>query len=67
MPDLRPIVADAQVRALLNEHFSTPVIDLVHIDGGAVARTFAFRAGEQEYIVRFNLDKMLTSNFPKEA
>jgi hygromycin-B 4-O-kinase len=67
MPDLRPVVADAEVRALLNEHFSTPVSDLVHIDSGAVARTFAFRADGQEYIIRFNLDKMLTSNFPKEA
>ncbi len=67
MPDLRPVVADAQVRTLLSKHFSLPVSELVPIEGGAVARTFAFRAGEQEYILRFNLDRMLTSNFPKEA
>lgn len=67
MPDLRPIVADSQVLVLLNRHFSEPVTELVAIEGGLVARTFAFRAGEQEYIIRFNLDRMLTSNFPKEA
>ncbi len=67
MPDLRPVVQETQVLALLNEHFSTPVTDLVHMEGGSVARTFAFRVGGQDYIVRFNLDKMLTSNFPKEA
>ena len=67
MPDLRPVVADTRVLALLNERFSTSVSDLEHIDGGSVARTFAFRAGGQEYIIRFNLDKMLSSNFPKEA
>jgi hygromycin-B 4-O-kinase len=67
MPDLRPIVEHAQVLTLLNEHFSAPVTDLESVDGGSVARVFAFRADDQEYIVRFNLDKMLTSNFPKEA
>ncbi|HEX4203908.1 MAG TPA: hypothetical protein VHZ51_06860 [Ktedonobacteraceae bacterium] len=60
MPDLRPIVEHAQVLTLLNEHFSAPVTDLESVDGGSVARVFAFRADDQEYIVRFNLDKMLT-------
>jgi hygromycin-B 4-O-kinase len=66
MSDLRPVVADAQVLTLLSEHFSTPMTDLVPVEGGIVARTFAFRTDGQEYIIRFNLDKMLTSNFPKE-
>jgi hygromycin-B 4-O-kinase len=67
MPDLRPVVADSRVLALLNEHYSTPVTDLVRVEGGLVARTFAFRTGERDYIIRFNLDRMLNSNFPKEA
>ena len=67
MPDLRPVVQETQVLTLLNEHFSTPITDLVPVEGGSVARTFAFRTGEHEYIIRFNLDKMLGSNFPKEA
>lgn len=67
MPDLRPVVPDEHVLALLRERFSTPVTDLIPVEGGAVARTFAFRTGDQEYIIRFNLDKMLRSNFPKEA
>ncbi len=67
MLDLRPVVEETQVLALLNEHFSMAVTDLVSVEGGSVARTFAFRLGSQDYIIRFNLDKMLTSNFPKEA
>lgn len=67
MPDLRPVVANSQVLSLLNRHFSEPVTELVAVEGGSVARTFAFRDGDQEYIIRFNLDRMLTSNFPKEA
>ena len=67
MSDLRPIVTPSQVLTLLNQHFSTPILDLASVDGGQVARVFSFRVEEQEYIVRFNLDRMLTSNFPKEA
>ncbi len=67
MPDLRPVVASEQVLALLSQHFNTPISDLVPVEGGQVARTFAFRTGAQEYIIRFNHDRMLNSNFPKEA
>ncbi len=67
MPDLRPVVASEQVLALLGQHFSTPVTDLVPVEGGQVARTFAFRTGAQEYIIRFNNDTMLDSNLPKEV
>jgi hygromycin-B 4-O-kinase len=67
MPDLRPMVATAQVFALLSQHFPTPILDLAPVEGGQVARTFSFRVEEQAYIVRFNLDRMLASNFPKEA
>jgi hygromycin-B 4-O-kinase len=66
MPDLRPTVDQNQVLTLLSEHFTGPITDLTPLEGGQVARTFAFRAGEQEYIVRFHKDNMLTSNFPKE-
>lgn len=67
MPDLRPTVTPEQALALLSQHFSTPITDLVVLEGGQVARTFAFRVGEQEYILRFNHDNMLNSNLPKEA
>ncbi len=67
MPDLRPMVAREQVFTLLSQHFPPPILDLAPVEGGQVARTFSFRVAEQEYIVRFNLDRMLTSNFPKEA
>lgn len=67
MPDLRPVVEPAQVLALLNQHFHAPILDLTPMEGGQVARTFSFRVQEQEYILRFNLDRMMASNFPKEA
>ena len=67
MPDVRPVVAIAKVSALLNRHFHAPILDLVPVEGGQVARVFSFRVEEQEYIVRFNEDRMLNSNFPKEA
>ena len=67
MTDLRPIVTKAQVIKLLQQHFRAPILDLAPVEGGQVARTFSFRVEEQDYIVRFNLDKMLASNFPKEA
>ncbi|GHO70366.1 hypothetical protein KSC_092580 [Ktedonobacter sp. SOSP1-52] len=67
MPDLRPVVPTAQVLTLLNQHFSAPILDLTPVEGGQVAHVFSFRVEKQEYIVRFNLDKMLSSNFPKEA
>ena len=67
MPDLRPVVSDARVLALLQERFSPSAMDLVPVEGGSVARTFAFRAGDEAHIIRFNLDTMRSSNFPKEA
>jgi hygromycin-B 4-O-kinase len=67
MPDLRPIVAIEQVSTLLQQHFHAPILDLLPVEDGQVARVFSFRVQGQEYIVRFNANKMLTSNFPKEA
>lgn len=67
MPDLRPVVASEQVLTLLSQYFSTPITDLVPVEGGQVARTFAFRTAAQEYILRFNHDRMMDCNFPKEV
>ncbi len=67
MPDVRPLVTTEQVMALLKQHFHEPIRDLSPVEGGHVARVFSFRVQEQEYIVRFNLDRMMSSNFPKEA
>ena len=54
MPDLKPIIEQEQVLALLRQHFAEPITNLVPVEGGQVACTFAFRAGEQDYIPRFN-------------
>jgi hygromycin-B 4-O-kinase len=67
MSDLRPVVEQEQVLALLQQHFSEPVSDLVPVEGGQVARTFAFRVGEQEYILRFNDAGRIPISFAKEA
>src|SRR5215469_1479988 len=67
MPDLRPFIEQEQVLALLDLHFSEPVIDLKPLDGGQVARTFAFRSGEQDYILRLNSVDHMPISFAKEA
>jgi len=67
MSDLRPVVASEQVLTLLGQLFSTPISDLVPVEGGQVTRTLSFHTGAQEYIIRFNYDTMLQSNLPKEA
>ncbi|GCE12892.1 phosphotransferase family protein [Tengunoibacter tsumagoiensis] len=69
MPDLRPVVDREQVLTALGQYFSAPITSLTPVEGGQVMRTFTFRVGEQDnqdYIVRFNHDTMLTSNLPKE-
>jgi hygromycin-B 4-O-kinase len=67
MPDLRAVVQPEEVLNLLSQHFDASVINLTPVEGGQVARTFAFLVGEQEYIIRFNKDNMMTSNLLKEA
>src|SRR5258708_19572795 len=67
MPDLRPIIEQEQVLALLRQHFTEPITNLVSLEGGQLARTFAFRAGEQDYILRFNSADHLPISFAKEA
>jgi hygromycin-B 4-O-kinase len=64
MGDLRPSVHQDDVTSLLNRHFDTPIQRLQPVEGGQVARTFSFAAGDREYIVRFN--RRLGANFEKE-
>ncbi len=66
MPAIKPALTDAQVIALLQEHFPAPVEQLTGINNGQIAQTYSFTSGGQEYIVRFNQDNM-GANFPKEA
>lgn len=67
MSDLRPVIEQEQVLTLLRQHFSEPITNLVIVEGGQVARTFAFRASEQEYILRFNAADHMPISFAKEA
>ena len=67
MPDLRPIIEQKQALVLLRQHFTEPITNLVPVEGGQVACTFAFRAGEQDYILRFNSADHLPISFAKEV
>jgi hygromycin-B 4-O-kinase len=67
MPDLRPIIEQEQVFALLRQHFSAPITHLVPLEGGQVARAFAFCVDEQEYILRLNDAEHMPISFAKEA
>lgn len=66
MPDTRPQIDEAAALGFLQKHFSDPVTDLQRIESGQISRTFSFRAGGQDYILRFNNDDMLI-NLDKEA
>src|SRR5437588_10677492 len=67
MPDLRPIIEQEQALILLRQHFTEPITNLVPVEGGQLARTFAFRVDEQDYILRFNSADHLPISFAKEA
>lgn len=67
MPDLRPNIEQEQVFALLQQYYAEPVTDLAPLEGGQIARTFAFRAGQQEYILRFMDANNMPISFAKEA
>jgi hygromycin-B 4-O-kinase len=67
MPDLRPVIEQEQVLTLLHRHFTEPITHLVPVEGGQLARTFAFHTGEQDYILRFNPADHLPISFAKEA
>lgn len=67
MPDLRPVIEQEQVHSLLLQHFTEPITHLAPIEGGQVARAFAFRVGEQDYILRFTPADHLPISFAKEA
>jgi hygromycin-B 4-O-kinase len=67
MSDLRPVIEQEQILVLLGQHFSGPIINLEPLEGGQVARTFAFRSGEQDYILRLNSVDHMPISFAKEA
>lgn len=65
MPDIKPVVEQQDVIALLQQYFAGPVTQLLPLEGGEIARTFAFTAEQQEYVIRFN--QHMGANFEKEA
>jgi hygromycin-B 4-O-kinase len=65
LDDVKPVVSESEVRALLREHFNEPVTGLEPIAGGLIAQTFTFSAADADYVIRFNTDD-LTPNFEKE-
>jgi hygromycin-B 4-O-kinase len=67
MPDLRPVIEQERVLAFLEQQFSEPIINLEPLEGGQVARTFAFHSSEQDYILRFNSADHMPIGFAKEA
>jgi hygromycin-B 4-O-kinase len=54
MDSIKPIVEQETILALLQASFTTPIEALVSLEGGQVAQTFSFTAGDQAYILRFS-------------
>jgi len=67
VPHLRPSIEQELVLALLQQHFTEPITNLALIEGGQIACTFAFRVGEQAYILRFMAANSMPISFAKEA
>jgi hygromycin-B 4-O-kinase len=65
MPDLRPEVEDREVLGLLARHFDGPVTRLEPLEGGQIARTFAFAVGGEDFVLR--VDRRLGANVEKQA
>ena len=65
MPEIKPVVAEQPLLELLERQFGQPVTALQPIAGGHIAQTFVFSSGGQEYVIRFNTNKM-DANFEKE-
>jgi len=63
---IKPPVEQEQVLSLLREHFADPILNLQHVEGGSVARTFSFTAEGRDYIIRFNT-RYIAGGFEKEA
>jgi hygromycin-B 4-O-kinase len=54
MNSIKPVVEQEMILALLRETFALPIEALTPIEGGQVAQTFSFTAGDQAYVLRFN-------------
>ena len=66
MFDIKPIVTEEVLLGVLKQQFGKPVDNLKTIEGGLIAQTFTFSVDGQEYIVRFDTNKM-GANYAKEA
>lgn len=65
MSEIKPVVEERVVVALLAEVFDQPVAGLQPLEGGLIAQTFSFSTGSDDFVIRFNTDKMDTG-FEKE-
>ncbi|MEJ7651916.1 MAG: phosphotransferase [Chloroflexia bacterium] len=66
MVQIKPVIEERDVLALLSEHFGSTFAGLETPRTGEIARTYFFTVGDDEYVVRFNRGD-LGANLPKEA
>jgi hygromycin-B 4-O-kinase len=66
MESVKPEVAQDQILSLLKETLEKPIRELTPLQGGLVAQTLSFKAGDGEYILRFMTGKM-DASYQKEA
>jgi len=66
MESVKPEVPQERISALLKETFGQPIRELTPLQGGLVAQTLSFKAGDGDYILRFMSGKM-DASYQKEA
>lgn len=66
MESVKPVIEQAFILDLLKDNFEQPIQALTPVQGGMVAQTLSFRAGDEAHILRFISDSIEVS-YQKEA
>lgn len=66
MESVKPVVEQAFILDLLKDTFKLPIQELTPVQGGLIAQTLSFRAGDEEYILRF-ITSSIEVSYQKEA
>lgn len=64
--DIKPVIDQSEVLAHISRFFDHAVTDLAPLGTGQMALVYAFKAGEQEFVIRF-VEQKMAHTLKKEA
>lgn len=56
--DIKPVIDQSEIVTLIRPLFDHPIADLAPLGTGQIALVYAFKAGKQEFVIRFVEQKM---------